>query len=160
MDGAERTLMARIHRLEHLERLGAANFADDDPVRTHAQRVSQQVALGDRVVAHHIGRTRLHLDHMPLLQCQLQRIFDRHDPLAPRDIRRERIQERGLAAARAAADQDVQLVGRARPEELRHPRVQGVRRNQVFDAVAVSAKLAHRDRRLHRSRWRDRDVHA
>ena len=42
-----RAVMAGVHRLQHVERLGAAHLADDDAVGAHAQRVAQQVALGD-----------------------------------------------------------------------------------------------------------------
>jgi len=37
--------VAGVHRLQHVERLGAAHLAHDDPVRAHPQRVAHQVAL-------------------------------------------------------------------------------------------------------------------
>ncbi len=39
--------MAGVHGLQHVERLSGADLAHDDPVRAHAQRVADQVALGD-----------------------------------------------------------------------------------------------------------------
>ena len=33
----QRPVVTGVHRLQHVERLGAANLADDDPVGTHAQ---------------------------------------------------------------------------------------------------------------------------
>ena len=37
------TLVAGVHRLEHVQGLGAAYFADDDAVGPHAQAVANQV---------------------------------------------------------------------------------------------------------------------
>ena len=39
--------MPRVHRLKHVERLAAPYLADDDPIRSHAQGVPNQVAHGD-----------------------------------------------------------------------------------------------------------------
>ena len=39
MRGAEAALVSRVHRLEHVERLTAANLTDDDPIRPHAKGV-------------------------------------------------------------------------------------------------------------------------
>ena len=40
----QRAVVARVHGLEHVERLRAADLADDDPVGAHAQRVAHEVA--------------------------------------------------------------------------------------------------------------------
>ena len=37
-------VVARVHGLQHVERLGAADLADDDAVGTHTQGVDHQVA--------------------------------------------------------------------------------------------------------------------
>ena len=47
VDGGQRSLVARVHRLHHVEGLGAADLADDDAVGTHAERVADEVALRD-----------------------------------------------------------------------------------------------------------------
>ena len=44
VDGRQRPVVAGVHRLQHVERLGAADLADDDPVGAHAQRVAHEVA--------------------------------------------------------------------------------------------------------------------
>ncbi len=44
-----------IHGLQQVERLGSAHFADDDPLRAHAQAVLHQVAHGDLALALDIG---------------------------------------------------------------------------------------------------------
>src|SRR6476646_10456816 len=40
VDGGHAPVVAGVHRLEHVERLGPAALADDDPVGPHAQRVA------------------------------------------------------------------------------------------------------------------------
>ena len=44
VDRRQRAVVAGVHGLEHVERLGAADLADDDAVGPHAQRVAHQVA--------------------------------------------------------------------------------------------------------------------
>ena len=42
--GRERPFVSGVHRLQHVERLAAADLADDDPIWSHAERVAHQVA--------------------------------------------------------------------------------------------------------------------
>ena len=63
----ERAVVARVHRLEHVERLRAAALADDDPVGPHAQRVADEVADRDRALALDVLRARLEPEHVALL---------------------------------------------------------------------------------------------
>ena len=77
--------MARVHRLEHVERLGAANLADDDAVGPHAQRVADEIADADLALALDVGGARLEPDHVLLLELQLGGVLDRDDALARRD---------------------------------------------------------------------------
>src|SRR5262249_40411530 len=79
MDGRHRTVMAGVHRLQHVEGFGAANLADDDTVRARAQRVAHELALRHRADAFDIGRAGLHLHDMRLLQPQFDRVLDRDD---------------------------------------------------------------------------------
>ncbi len=44
VDGAHRAVVARVHGLQEIEDLGAADLADDDPLGTHAQAVLDEVA--------------------------------------------------------------------------------------------------------------------
>lgn len=93
--------MAGIHGLEHVHGLGAADFADDDAVRAHAQCVAHQRALRDFTAAFYIGRTRFHAHHMRLLQLQLGRILDGDHAFHGGNVARKNIEQRCLAGARA-----------------------------------------------------------
>ena len=77
--------MAGVHGLEHVERLGAADLADDDAVGAHAERVLDQVALVDLALALQVGGAGLQADHVRLLELQLGRVLDGHDALAVLD---------------------------------------------------------------------------
>ncbi len=49
-------VMTGVHGLQHVERRRVANLADDDAVRTHAERVADEVADRDLPLALHVGR--------------------------------------------------------------------------------------------------------
>ena len=78
---AERAVVARVHRLEHVERLGAADLADDDAVRPHAQRVADELADRDLALALDVLRPRLEPQHVALVEPELGGVLDRDDPL-------------------------------------------------------------------------------
>ena len=74
----------------------------------HAQRVDDQVALLDRALALDVRRARLEPDDVPLPQHQLGGVLDGDDALALGDEAGQHVQQRRLAGAGAAADDDVQ----------------------------------------------------
>ena len=73
--------MARVHRLQHVERFLATHLADDDPVRPHTQGVDDQFALTHRSLPFHVRRTAFQANNVLLLQLKFGRIFDGHDAL-------------------------------------------------------------------------------
>ncbi len=103
--------MAGGHRLHQVERLAAAHLADDDPVRPHAQGGAEEVADGDLALPARIGRLRLQLHDVRALELQLAVVLDDDDALLLGGERGQRVEERGLARAGAAGDDDV-LLGR------------------------------------------------
>ncbi len=103
----QRAVVAGVHRLEHVERLAAAALADDDAVGPHAQRVDHQLADGDFALALDARRLALERDDVVLRQAQFRRVLDRHDALRVRDEAAEDVEERRLAGAGAAGDDDV-----------------------------------------------------
>src|SRR5687767_7931702 len=59
VDRAHRPVMARVHGLQQVERLGTTHFAHDDAFRPHTQTVAYEVAHRDLAVSLEIGRARL-----------------------------------------------------------------------------------------------------
>ena len=56
VDGGHRALVAGVHGLDHVEGLGAAALADDDPVGPHTQGVLDQVGRRDGAPALDVRR--------------------------------------------------------------------------------------------------------
>ena len=110
--------MAGVHRLYHVQGLTAADFAEDDAIRPHAQCVTHQIALGHRPDAFDIGRPGFQAQNVFLLKFQLRRIFDGDDTLGYRDVIRQTIEQRGFAGTGAAGDQDIQARLNARFQNL------------------------------------------
>ena len=81
VDRGQRSLVAGVHRLEHVHRLGAAHLAHDDPVGAHAERVYEKQALRHFAAALDVGRASLEPDHVRLVQLQFRRVLDGDDPV-------------------------------------------------------------------------------
>ena len=81
---ADRAVVAGVHRLQHVERRGVADLADDDAVGAHAQRVADQVADRDLALALDVRRARLEPDHVVLVQLELGGVLDGDDALVAR----------------------------------------------------------------------------
>ena len=65
--------MARVHRLQHIERFFTTALTEDDPVGPHTQRVLHQFALTNFAFALDAGWARFHSADMWLLQLQVRR---------------------------------------------------------------------------------------
>ena len=152
--------MAGVHGLEHVERLGAANLADDDAVGAHAQGVADELANLDLAAAFDVRRPRLERHDMVLLQLKLGGVLDRDDALVAGNERAHRVERRRLTGAGTAGDQDVQLALHARGDELGRAGGQRPERDQVVDAVRVAGELPDRDRRAPEGERRDDRVDA
>ena len=79
VDGRQAAVVAGVHGLQHVERLVAADLADDDAIGPHAQGVDDELALPDRALALDVGRPRLEPDDVPLPQHQLGGVLDGDD---------------------------------------------------------------------------------
>jgi hypothetical protein len=83
--GRDGPVVAGVHRLEHVERLAAADLTDDDAVGPHAQRVADEVADRDLAPALDVRRAVLEADDVGLLELELGRVLDRDDALVAGD---------------------------------------------------------------------------
>ncbi len=82
MDGRQRSVVAGVHRLQHVERFFAAHLADDDAIGAHTQGVDHELPLPDRALAFDVRRPRFEPRDVLLVQLQLGRVLDRDDALA------------------------------------------------------------------------------
>ena len=99
--------MAGVHGLQQIERLGSADFADDDALGAHTQAVLDQVAHGDLAFAFEVRRPGFQAHHMRLLQLKLGGVFAGDDALVVVDELGETVEQRGLAGAGAAGNDGV-----------------------------------------------------
>ena len=112
---SHRSVVAGVHGLQQVERLGSADFADDDAFGAHTQAVADQFAHGDLALALDVGRPGFQPHHMRLLQLKFGGVFAGDDALVVVDVVGQAVQQRGLAGAGAAGDQHV---GAAAPDDL------------------------------------------
>src|SRR5665213_1601921 len=160
VDGRERAVMAGIHRLQHVHGFRAADFAQDDAVGAHAQRVLQKVADGDLALAFEVGRTRLEPYDVRLLQLQFGSVLDGDDALARVDHLRHGVEQGGLARARAARDQNIKARARGDLEHRRHRRGDVLLLGHHVERDALLGEFADRDRRPVERQGRRDDVDA
>ena len=152
VDRGQRSVVAGVHRLEHVERLGAANLADDDPVGPHPECVANEVANAHLALAFHVRRARLERDDVPLEQPELGRVLDSDDPLVRGDVRGDGVQERRLTRACTARDQHVQLPANALREEVGGLLVERPEPDEVVERERIAGELPDRQGRAARAR--------
>ena len=132
MHRSEGSLMTGIHSLQHVERLGGLDLADDDTVGPHAQRVAHQVANGDGARSLDICGTALKGDDVALLELKLSRVLDGDDALGVRNEARQNVEQRRFTATRSSGNDDIGAPLDGSLEECRH----SVGDRPVFDQVA------------------------
>ena len=101
--GGHRPVVSGIHRLQHVEGFWPTDLTDDQTVWPHTQRRDDQVADAD-LFAVGPGWTSFESSHVALAQLQLGRILDGDDAFIVGQVARKHVEQRGLAAARASAD--------------------------------------------------------
>src|SRR5207237_1113770 len=80
----ERTVVAGVHGLEHVQGFATAHLTHDDAVRPHAERVAHQVPDGDLAGSFAVGGTCLQADDVLLMKLELDGILDGDDALVVR----------------------------------------------------------------------------
>ena len=118
VDGAAAALVTGVHRGQQVGDLGAAHLADHEPVRPHPQRLPDEVGQRDGAGELGVGRAALHPDHVRVRGRELAGVLDDDDPLVRRDQREQGREQRRLAAAGAAADQEGEPGSTIRAEQL------------------------------------------
>ena len=160
MDRAHRAVVAGVHRLEQVEGLRPAHLADDDPFRSHAQAVPDEIAHGDLALALEIGRAGLETHHMGLLQLKLGGVLAGDHPLLGIDEAGQAVEQRRLAGP---VPPEINTLQRTRPMMPRRLHLRGDRAEldeQVGHFQAVAAELADGEGRAVDRQRRHDDVDA
>ena len=156
VDGGERAAVAGVEGLQQVGGFAAAHFADHDVIGSVAEGVLHQIADRDRAV---LQPARLEADAVRGVDAEFQGVLDGDDPLVVGEQLDERVEERRLAAAGAAAHQDVALgvqrLFRRRADVLGERAVC----DQLRRREGSCAEPPHGDRHVRAGR-RDADRHA
>src|SRR5713101_4266321 len=104
--------MSRVQRLEQVECLRTAYLPDQDAIGPVTECRAHQIRNRDRrqwllLSQGYLCAARLEAQQVRLLQMNLRRLLDHDDAIAVWNVRGEGIQERRLAGAGAARNQDV-----------------------------------------------------
>src|ERR1700722_6287254 len=160
MQRTHRAVMARVHGLQQVERLGSSDFAHDDPLGTHTQTVSHEVAHGDHALTFEVRRARFQTYDVGLLQLKFGGVFAGDDAFFRIDIGGHAIQKRGFARTGAAGDEHVAARATDDAENACARGRYGAEADKVLKRELVLAKLSNGERGpVQRKRRRD-DVDA
>ncbi|MNK80804.1 hypothetical protein D3C87_1005340 [compost metagenome] len=139
--------MAGVHRREYIDHFHAADLAENDPVRTHPQGVANQVAGLHFTMAFGIRWTGFQAHHMRVAELQFGNVFNGHQAFVGVDQLAENVQQRGLAGAGAAADEDVAALAHGFLEEFVDRLIDGLHGHQVGAVEHVLAEFSNRQAR-------------
>ena len=142
MNRGHRTIVAGVHGLQHFQHFCATHFPHNNAVRAHAQAVAQQVTNGNHTRAFKATGAAFHAHHMGVRQGQFSRVFNRDHTLIGRDEPRNGVEHGSLAAAGAAADEDIAALTHRQLQQAGHALVHGAELDQILHAQRVIAELA------------------
>src|SRR3954469_16006136 len=143
---SHRTVVTGVHGLQQIERLGSADFADDDAFRAHTQAVAHQFAHRDLAFAFDVGRAGFQPHHVRLLQLKFGRVFAGDDALILLDELGQAVQQRGLAGAGTAGDQHVAADTADDLQDLRAFRRDRAELDQLVERQLVLLELTNGER--------------
>lgn len=104
-------VMPGVQRRQQVDHLRASDLADDDAVRTHAQRLPDQLAQRDLPGALDVGAARHQPNQVGMLRLQFRGVLHTEDPFALVHRPECSGQQGGLARPGAARDQEGQPRG-------------------------------------------------
>src|SRR3954466_16202636 len=139
--------MAGIHGLQQVKRFRSADFAHDDALWAHTQAVADQFAHGDLAFALDVGRTGFKPYHVRLLKLEFGGVFAGDDTFVVVDVLSETIQQRGLAGAGTAGNQNVGPTAADDLENVRALRRDRAELDELIQRQLVFLELADRKRR-------------
>src|SRR6185437_8957502 len=124
------------------------------------QTVTHQVARVDLTTPLDVGWSSFEPYDVRLLQLKLRRVFDRHDTLIARYETGENVEQRRLAGARTARDQDVESRSHHAAQYIRRRLGHSADLQEVVHRQQLDGKTTDRKHgTIQGQRWND-GVHA
>ena len=102
MNRGERAVVARVHGLQHVQRLAATTLSNHDAIGTHPQRASHQIPDADIALALNVWRPGLETDNVPLREPQLRSVLNGENTFRLGQVSTQCIEQSRLACARTA----------------------------------------------------------
>ena len=119
-------------------------FTDENAVGAKAQRGLEKIANRHRAAAFCIRGPGLKIHDVRALHLKLARVFDNDNSLALRHKCAERVEQRGLAAARSAGHHDIEFADDHGTEGLRAFEGQAFKLQQSIDRERFFGEAANR----------------
>ena len=139
------TLMAGVERGEQVDHFTASHLTDDEPVGSHAQRLPDEVADGDRARAFDVGRSRFESYDVGMLGSQLRGILDEEHAM-PRLGKPEQGREQcRLARPGTAGDDERQPPADECAQGCGHRWNECARSDEVLEGERSARRYADRD---------------
>ncbi|CAB4940409.1 unannotated protein [freshwater metagenome] len=139
--------MTGIHRLQHVERFSAANFAYDNAVGSHSKRVTHKITNRDLANALNIRWAGFQSDHVRKIKRKLNRVFHRDDAVVTINERRQDIEKRGLTSTSATTHENVETLLDCQLQQICSLRAQGAQLRQTRDGQIIRCEFANCHRR-------------
>ena len=102
MDRGQRTVVAGIHRLQHIECFRTTTFPNDDPIGSHSERVSNKIPNRVFTGAFNVGFFGFQFDDVLFIELQFRRILDGDNAFLIRNEITQTIQQRRFSGSRSA----------------------------------------------------------
>src|SRR5579862_375907 len=140
--GGQRTFVARVHGLQHVEGFFATHLADHDAVGAHTQTVDYELAHLHGAFAFNVGRAGFETHDVFLLELQLGGVFDGYDAFGVRNIAGQNVEDCRFAGAGSSRDKEVQTALDHGREQFEHRFSQSLVVEHVARREGVAAETA------------------
>jgi len=146
--------MPGVQRAQHRPDLRSAALPEHQTIGTHPHRGPNQVVEPHLTDSLDVRPAHLEVDHVGVIRLQFGGLLDAHDPFVVRNEGEHRREERGLARARRAADQDVRAALDQRAQDLGARGPDRPTRDEFGDAQRTPAQGPQADERALRGQRR------
>ena len=85
VDRRQRTFVSSVHGLQHVNRFRPADFADDQPIRSHSQCISDQVSVSQCPASFGVRQSTFQPNNVGMQRSQFHRVFHGNEALRQRN---------------------------------------------------------------------------
>src|SRR5262249_50840136 len=153
-------VVACVHGLKKIERLGTANLADNDALWTHTQAVFDKLAHGNFAASFKVWRPSFETHHMRLLELQFGGVLAGDDALIGIYKAGQTVQQRRLAGPGTAGHDGIYATAADDFEDFGTFLGNRSKSDQLFEGKLVLFEFADRESRAVDRQRRRNDIDA